>query len=275
MDLVCSLKDHTSVLGPINQKPSILHCSFAASFNICCSCCKLYWLLGHEVKFLIPSLLVISYSVHMKQLMASCILLCFPSRSCFLLCNVIIILLQSIILHHCIIFVINSSCCFSLSLDMLCRAQGLLCSVQESTWEIKIQIWQQTSPGLGREDGMAMVLITDSWAHQLFLWCLYYSVGVRKWRCRQCADAFDTVWFWKRENTVVPPEPDVKVMQRKLMAVVENFLITWENWLEVAVLSLSERFKKKMSLHILRRWGDGEEEWDACKSTNGCFFTLK
>lgn len=94
------LKGHLRILGPINQKLSMLHCSFAAPFNICCSCFELFWLLGHKVQFFIPSFPVIPYSVHVKQIVASFIILYFPSHSCSLLCNVIIILLQHITLHQ-------------------------------------------------------------------------------------------------------------------------------------------------------------------------------
>lgn len=34
--------------------------------------------------------------------------------------------------------------------------------------------------------------------------------------------------------------------------------------------SFSGKFKEKMCLHIFRRRGDGGEEWDDCKSADGC-----
>lgn len=161
MDLDFPLKNYTSFLGPINQKSSMLpvhllthSTSAAAAVN-----CTDFW----GTRWSSASLPFLWYLTQfMSNKYCPLLLLYFPSHSCFLLCNVIFILLQCIILHHCIIFVINSSCCFWLCLDTLCRVPGLLCSVQGSTWEIEIQMWQQTSPGLGREDGMAMVLITNS-----------------------------------------------------------------------------------------------------------------
>lgn len=190
--------------------------------------------------------------------MASCILLYSPSHSYFLLCNVIVILLQCIILYHCIIFVIHSSCCFSLSLDMLCRAQGLLCSVQESTWEIEIQMWQQTSPGLAR-----MVLITNSWAQHLSLLCLHCSFDWDEKMKMQAMCRCLSTWS-NLENVRIKlcsSEPDVEVMQRQLVAVVENFWINQEDWLEVSVLFLLRKVQRENVFAYfkeVRRWGRRE-----------------
>lgn len=256
IDLNFPLKDHTSFLGPIIQKSLMLPCSLGAPFNICCNCCELYWLLGHKVNFLIPFFLVMSYSVHVKQIMASCILLYFPSHSCFLLCNVIVILLQCIILHLCTIFVINSSCCFWLSLDMLYRTLGLLCSVQESTREIEIQMWQKTSTVLCREDGFAMVLITNSpfvsSVPLFFIWlgpenkdagngrCLWHGLVLKMWEY-SCA-VLGLTW---------------RSCRRSQWLLLKMFGLIKRIDLKYLSFSFSEKFKEKMSLHILRRWGDG------------------
>lgn len=112
MDPDFPLKDHSGCLGPSDQKLSMIHCSLAAPFNIRCSCFELFWLLGHKVQFLTRSFLEIPYSVPVKKIVASFIILCFPSHSCSLLCNAIVLLLQCVILpqlyHKLITFLIIS-----------------------------------------------------------------------------------------------------------------------------------------------------------------------
>lgn len=189
MDLHFPLRDHSRILGSINQKLSVLHCSFPAPFNICCSYLELFWFLGHKVQLLTPSFLVITYSVHVKQIVASFIILCFPSHSCSL-CNVIVILLQHIIYISC---VINSSQFYYLQ---ICCAELQACFVVCKRIHEKLK----SKCGNKLPQGWAGRMVWPwSSSPTLELTICFFSasalhlVGARKRRWWQCADAFDLV----------------------------------------------------------------------------------
>lgn len=131
-------------------------------------------------------------------------------------------------------------------------------------------MWQQTSTGLGREDGGAVVLITNLWAPHLFLLCLSSLLACCQkmkvqamCRCLWCGLVLE---MWKYNCAVL------SLTSGAAGGFVQNF---WINQEEIPVLFLlGEAQREYVSAYFeeVRRWG---EERDAWKSAGGYLFTLE